>query len=391
MEGRADPLNVALAHHWLTAMRGGEKVLSVLAEMFDQAPIYTLIAQPERLDAVLSSRHIKTSWLQRFIWIPGVQRKALPVLSMAARSLDATAHDVVICSDAATTKGLRTRPDALKLCYCHSPMRYVWDLYDDYYARAGLAGKVGLRLFAKPLRKQDRANADTVTAFIGNSRLVADRIKRNYGRNSVVIYPPVDIHYPPAEVPAEDFYLVVGEHVPYKRNDLAIEACNKLGRRLVVIGAGPLLEEMKHRAGPTVQVLGWQGDEVVRDHFMRCRALLFCGLEDFGIVPVEAQAAGRPVIAFGQGGALETVAADRSGVFFTEQTVDSLAEAILRFEASTTLWPAREIQQHTERFSTENFRRRFSRFYEWCLKHHQANGPEGVREAMETTDFRNWD
>jgi glycosyltransferase involved in cell wall biosynthesis len=367
-------------------MRGGEKVLSVLAEMFPQAPIYTLLARRDQLDAVLAGRRIETSWLQRLAWIPDLQRKALPVLTAAARSLDATRHDVVICSDAATIKDIRIRPDALKICYCYSPMRYVWDLYDDYYARAGMMGRLGLRLFADRARRNDRKSADSVTAFISISRLVADRIRRTYGRNSAIIYPPVNLEYPPQDSPPEDFYLVVGEHVNYKRNDLAIEACNHLRRPLVVIGGGPLLNEMRQRAGPTVKILGWQPDDVVRDHYHRCRALLFCGIEDFGIVPVEAQAAGRPVIALGNGGAAETVVADRSGVFFPEQTVGSVAQAIERFESSTSLWPPERIQEHTRQFSTENFCRRFRLFYDWCVDHWDAGGPARVRQAVEAID-----
>jgi glycosyltransferase involved in cell wall biosynthesis len=377
------PVSVALAHHWLVGMRGGEKVLAALAAMFPDAPLYTLLARPERLDPVLKERQICTSWLQRLRPIPDVQRKALPLLASAARSLDATQHDVVICSDAAIIKAIRTRPDALKLCYCHSPIRYVWDLYDEYYAQASPVGRLGLRLFAGAVRKADRAAADSVTAFIANGHHVAERIRRCYGRASVVIHPPVETDFPPQQEPPEDFYLVVGEHVGYKRNDLAIEACNRLGRPLVVIGAGPLLDSMRRLAGPTVKVLGWQSDEVVRDHLRRCRALLFCGQEDFGLVPVEAQAAGRPVIAYGVGGALETVVDGLSGVFFPEQTVNSVIEAIDRFELGTTLWGPQRIQQHARQFSVERFTEQFQRFYGDCLERYQTGGAAAVRAAIE--------
>ena len=360
--------SVALAHHWLVAMRGGEKVLAVLAEMFPSAPLYTLVARAERLDPALRSRQIETSWLQRLAWVPNVQRKALPVLAAAARSLDASAHDVVICSDAATIKAIRTRDDALKLCYCHSPMRYVWDLYNAYLAAASPIDRLGLKLFANRVRRADVAAAQTVTAFIANSRTVAQRIQRCYGRNSVVIHPPVDTDFPEPLPAPEDFFLVVGEHVAYKRNDLAIAACNRLGRRLVVIGAGPLLGEMRRLAGPTVEVLGWQSDEVVRDHLRRCRALLFCGEEDFGIVPVEAQAAGRPVIAYGAGGATETVIDGATGTFFHQQSPEAVADAIQRLEASNHLLTPPEIQKHARQFSKERFCHEFRRFYDWCVQ-----------------------
>ncbi len=366
-------------------MRGGEKVLRELQIMFPDAPRYTLVASGggRDLDPILLSGNLRTSWLQWLRFVPGIQRVALPFLPAAARSLDARQHDVVICSDAAIVKAIRTRPDALKICYCHSPMRYVWDLYDDYYAAAGPLGRLGLKLFAERIREADRAAAQTVTAFIANSRCVADRIQRCYRRSSIVIPPPVETEGPPNDSPPEDYYLVVGEHVHYKRNDLAIDACTRLGRPLVVIGGGPLLNEMRRCAGPTVRVLGWQDDRVVREHYRRCRALLFCGQEDFGMVPVEAQAAGRPVIAFASGGALETVVENSSGVFFQQQNVESVMDAVVRFE-KTPLWPPRRIQEHSRRFSVERFRERFLRFYAWCIDLYETGGPDRVREMIES-------
>jgi len=378
--------SVALAHHWMMSMRGGEKVLSVLAGLYPDAPIYTLVARRDQLDPVLAGRRIETSWLQRLVWIPDVQRKAMPVLFAAARSLDARSYDAVICSDAASIKALRTRPDALKLCYCHSPMRYVWHLYSQYYAGAGLLGRLGLRLFAGRIRRADRRAAGEVAAFVANSRPVANRIRRNYGRPSVVIPPPVDTDYLPNEAPAEDFYLVVGEQVGYKRNDLAVAACTRLGRPLVVIGTGPLLGEVRRVAGPSVRVLGWQADQVVREHFRRCRAVLFCGEEDFGMVPVEAQAAGRPVIAFGAGGVLDTVQEGRSGLFFHKQDPETVIDALERFESAPSLWSPRQIQDHARQFSIARFRQRFSRFWRWCLDQCRAGGARQVRDAMETID-----
>ena len=241
------PVSVALAHHWLMSMRGGERVLAVLAEMFPAAPIYTLLARRDSLDERLLARDLRRSRLQWFNWIPDLQRKALPVLPAAARSLDARAFDAVICSDAAVVKAIRARAGALKVCYCHSPMRYVWDLYEDYFRAAGPLGRVGLRLCAGRVRRADRQAAETVTVFVANSRAVADRIRRNYERGCVVIYPPVDVDFgrPPAE--AEDYYLVVGECVGYKRHDLAVEACARLRRHLVVIGTGPALSDLRRR------------------------------------------------------------------------------------------------------------------------------------------------
>jgi glycosyltransferase involved in cell wall biosynthesis len=382
----SDSLSVGLAHHWLTTMRGGEKVLAVLAGLFPEAPVYTLLARRHRLSPELAARDIRTSRLQKLAWIPELHRRAMPLFPAAVRSLDAREHDVMICSDAANIKGIRTRPGALQICYCHSPVRYVWDLYDEYLAAAGPVSRIGLRLFADRLRRDDHAAAQTVTAFVANSRCVAERIRRCYGRGSVVIPPPVETNVPPAEDGPGEFYLVVSELVSYKRNDLAIAACNQLKAPLVVIGAGPLLDAMRRMAGPTVRILGWQPDEVVCDHMRRCRALLFCGLEDFGMVPVEVQAVGRPVIAYGRGGALETVLADRTGFFFERQDVASVMDAIRRFEANQSLWPAARIREHAQQFSVDAFRTRFTSFYKWALELWQSGGPERLRAAMESME-----
>jgi glycosyltransferase involved in cell wall biosynthesis len=372
---------IALAHHWLMSMRGGEKTLSAIADLFPGAPVYCLLANRDQLDERLAGREIRCSWLQRLNRIPDLQRKALPLLARAARSLDARDYDAVICSDAAIIKAIRTRPDALKLCYCHSPMRYVWDLYDEYRRRSGPLAGWGLRLFAGPVRRADRRAAETVDVFVANSRHVADRIRRHYGRDSVVIPPPVDVRFPPAEPASGEFYLALGELVSYKRAELAVEACTRLNRPLVVIGTGPLLGEIRRMAGPSVRVLGWQPDEVVRDHLRRCRALLFCGEEDFGLTPVEAMAAGRPVIAFRAGGATETVLDGRTGRFFDEPTADALSQAILQFEADGSLLSPRQIQAHAAGFSEEVFRRRFEAFCRWCLARFDAGGRDHVRRA----------
>jgi glycosyltransferase involved in cell wall biosynthesis len=381
-----DELSVALAHHWMVSMRGGEKTIAELAGLFPAAPLYTLLARTETLDPRLLDRPLHVSWLQGFARIRDLQRYALPLLPAAARSLNASAHDVVICSDAAIIKAIRTRPAAMKICYCHAPMRYVWDLYDDYYAGAGLAGRLGLRLFADRVRRADRAAADSVTLFVANSRNVAERIRRSYGRPCAVIHPPVDtdVHADNAESvqpPTESgVYLVVGELVHYKRPDLAVEACTRLGKKLVVIGTGPLLERLRESAGPSVQVLGWRDDRTVRDYMRRCRALLFCGAEDFGLVPVEVQAAGRPVIAYAAGGALETVLDGHTGMFFREQTVEDVTAAIERFEAAP-LWPADQIAQHAQQFSIARFRERFMDFYLQACSLYLQGGVDAVRDS----------
>ena len=382
-------IRVALGHHWLTGMRGGEKVLAAMAARFPDAPILTLLAKRDSFAGELAGRRLVTTLMNRFQRLGNIHQLALPWLPALFKQLDARAFDSLICSDASFAKAIRTRPDALKLCYCHSPPRYVWDLYDEYIRGNGLLRRWGLRLSASCLRRADRTAADTVTAFIANSHCVAGRIRDAYGRGSVVIHPPVDTCFARNDDPAEDFYLVAGAHVAYKRNDLAVEACNRLRRRLVVIGSGGQVARLHRIAGPTIELRGWEPDDVVRDYMRRCRALLFCGEEDFGIVPVEVQAAGRPVIAYGVGGATETVLDGKTGVLFDRQSVDGVVDAITRFEQAADLWPAEQIQRHAQSFDRSVFDRRFERFYRWCIEGFRSGGAARVRSAVEQlpTDY----
>jgi len=358
-------LRVAIAHHWFAYMRGGEKVAEAIGDLFPDAPLYALMADRRVMTPSLLRHPLRTSFLQTLTRISGSHRHWLPLFPRAAESLDATAFDLVICSDAATMKGIRTRPDAVKVCYCHSPMRYIWEQTEDYLANAPLSRRLGLKLFTRRLRRWDRAAAQTVRAFAANSRHTADRIQRCYGRTATVIHPPVRTDFPPPLPEPDDFYLVVGEQVEYKRNDLAVEACRRLRRDLVVIGDGPVLGRLRSaadEAGSTIWFLGRQPDAILHDCYRRCRALLFCGQEDFGIVPVEAMAAGRPVIAYGRGGARETVLPGETGIFFDSQDCDALVAAIERFESMESELDPVRIQQHARQFSYERFREDFAAF-----------------------------
>jgi len=375
---------VALAHHWLVTMRGGEKTLQEIAGLGGEAPIFTLLAEPDRLSDELRRHPIHSSFLQRIPVLRRRHRLLLPFMPRAAERMDLTAYDVVICSDAAVAKGMRCRPDALKICYCHSPMRYVWDLHEAYLREAGRIGGAVFSGMVDRLRRWDRQAAATISAFVANSDCVRERIRRAYDQPSTVIYPPVDLAPSSVRTAPEDFYLVVTELVGYKRTDLAVEACKRLGRRLVVIGDGPQMRRLRELAGPTIELMGYQDDPVVRDHMSRCRALLFCGEEDFGLVPVEVQSCGRPVIAYARGGACETVLDGNTGLFFQEQTPKAVVEAIERYERqSDRLWPADRIRRHAQQFDAAHFRARFTRFLRWCLEHHDRGGPTAVRRAME--------
>jgi len=356
-------MRVALAHHWMVSMRGGEKVLEQICQVLPGAPIYTLVAEPEKLSPILRGHPMHTSWLQR---IPGGVRnykKLLPLFPAAVSALSVEEPvDFVISSDASVIKGLAIPSGVPHLCYCYSPPRYLWDLQKDYAESAEAGGPLGRAVFncvAPYVREFDRRAAGRVTHFVAISEFVRQRIKTAYGREAEVIYPPVALdEFIVTEKEPEDFYLVVSQLVPYKRIDLAVEAFNRMKRRLVVIGEGSERARLEKMAGPTVTFLGPQPLPVLRDHFQRCRALIFPGVEDFGITPLEAQASGRPVIAYRMGGALETVRENSTGVFFDAQTAENLIEAAERLE-QMKFNPA-ECRGNAERFAPGHFRANFA-------------------------------
>ena len=355
---------VALVHDWLTGMRGGERCLEVFGELFPAADLYTLLHVPGSVSPAIENRRIVTSFIQRLPQAERRYRRYLPLFPAAVRAFDLRGYDLVLSSSHAVAKSVRVPAGALHVCYCFTPMRYVWDLYDDYFGpRSGLATRLLMPPVAAWLRRWDRRTAAGVDQFVAISRFVADRIRRAYGRDADVIYPPVDVsRFRVDEAPGE-FYLVVSALTPYKRVDLAVEACNRLGRRLVVVGTGPEDRRLRALAGPTVELLGWRDDAQTAELYARCRALLFPPLEDFGITPLEAMAAGRPVIAFGEGGARETVVPPGegeppTGLFFARQTVEDLVDAIRRFEASAHQFEPKALRRRAEAFDRPLFRER---------------------------------
>ena len=359
-------MRVALVHDWLTGMRGGERCLEVFCELFPDADLYTLLHVRGSVSPAIEGRRIITSFVQRLPDAERRYRSYLPLFPAAIRRFDLSGYDLILSSSHAVAKGVRVPPGALHVCYCFTPMRYVWDLYDDYFgARAGPLTRLLMPGVAAALRRWDRRTAAGVHHFVGISRFIADRIRRCYGRAADVIYPPVDVARFRIEERPEDFYLVVSALAPYKRVDLVVEAASRLGRRLVVVGTGPEEARLRARAGPTVQFLGWKDDAQVAELYARCRALLFPTLEDFGITPLEAMAAGRPVIALGQGGALETVVPPGgpeppTGLFFARQTADDLAEAVRRFESGATVFPPKTLRRHAEQFDRPIFKERMA-------------------------------
>jgi glycosyltransferase involved in cell wall biosynthesis len=366
-----------LVHDWLNGMRGGEKCLARLCERWPDAPLFTLFHDRGRVSPTIEQRPVATSLLQ---YVPGKSsfyRYLLPVMPLAAR-WKLPPCDLVISLSHCVAKAANPPPGVPHVCYCFTPMRYAWHMREAYFSRfKGPKGWIIRRLLSR-LRRWDRATAERVTHFVAISRTIQSRIRDCYGRDSKVIYPPVDTdYYCPSDARREEYYLVVSAFAPYKRIDLAVEACSRLGRQLVVIGTGQDDGHLRSKAGKHVTFLGWQSDESIREHFRRCRALLFPGEEDFGIVPVESQACGTPVIAFGRGGAAETVVPldlsdGPTGVFFHEQTVDALVDAILQFETRSGEFDPAAVRRQAVQFHPRRFDDEFERFLDSILGTHST-------------------
>ncbi|MFC3834244.1 glycosyltransferase [Deinococcus rufus] len=356
-------MSTAYIQDWLAGgFVGSEKVL---AEMLAtrSGPIYTLVHRPQDfVGTPLEGAEVHTSAIQR--WPGGVShyRTYLPFMPYQIEQFDLTAYDTIVSSSHAVAKGVLVGAGQLHLSYVHSPMRYAWDLYQQYLREADLTRGVKATLAKVALhyiRVWDQSTANRVDVFLANSEYVARRVWRTYRRPARVLYPPVDVARFDHTRPREDFYLTMSRFVPYKRLDLIVETFTRLRLPLVVIGNGPDFDKVRALAGPTVQLLGRQDDAVVADHMSRCRAFVFAADEDFGIVPVEAQAAGAPVIAYGKGGSLETVRPGVTGVFFGQQTTQSLERAIGVFEGQARDFDAAVIRRHAETFRPERFREAF--------------------------------
>ena len=379
-------LRVALVHDWLTGLRGGEKCLERLCLLFPQATIHTLIHSPGKVGPIIGRMLIKTSPLQRLPRVEKYYRHLLPLMPWAVSRLDVGQVDLVISLSHCVAKAVKVPPGVPHITYCFTPMRYAWDGRAAYLEKWPV-GSLKRRLIETILNRLARWDARTaagVTHFVAISRTIQDRIKHNYARPSVIIAPPVDTDYyqPDPTVTRDDFYLAASALVPYKLIDQAVAACNRLGKKLVVIGSGPELENLKKMAGPTVQVLGFQPDDVLRSHLRRCRALLFPGDEDFGILPIEALACGTPVIALGRGGVAETVD-DSVGRLYAEPTVDSLCEAILDFEQMPPNPRQPEIaRQKAEQFATEEFDKAIARLAHSAVSQSRPNEAKTTFERL---------
>jgi glycosyltransferase involved in cell wall biosynthesis len=350
-------MRVALVHDWLTGMRGGEKVLEVVCELFPGADLYTLVHVPGSVSPAIEGRRIRTSFVQHLPGIGRVYRHLLPLFPTAIELLNLDEYDLVVSTSHCAAKAV-IAPGARHLCYCFTPMRYAWDQFDAYFGpeRLGRPASAAMSVVMRHMARWDRTTAGRVDRYVAISRYVASRIRRYYNRRAVVVYPPVDtaFFHPDGRTP-EDYFLIVSALVPYKRIDMAIEAARQAGVPLTIVGEGPERARLAASAGSGVTWLGTRTDQEIRDLYRGAAAVVLPGEEDFGIVPVEAQACGRPVVALGRGGALETVLPGTTGVLVEELTVDALTEGYRAVSGMT--WNAAAIRAHAEPFSRDRFAR----------------------------------
>ncbi len=354
-------MKIALVYDWLIHIGGGERTLAALTEVIP-APIYTLVADRERLKGTpFESMDIHTSFLQGFPLVKEHYRYYLPFFTRAIESINLSEYDCILSLSHAVAKGVITHPHQLHMCYCFTPMRYAWDLSECYMQGLNPIKRVLAQPVLRKLRQWDIASLDRVDFFTGISQHVAQRIKRIYGRDAEVIYPPVDTDAIALETKKEDYFLTVSRIVPYKKIDLIVETFTEWAdKKLIVIGEGPELDNIKKKAGKNIEILGHQSDSIVSEYLRKARGFVFAGEEDFGIAPVEAQAAGTPVIAFGKGGAMETIDSEKTGIFFDEQTVPSMMQALKRFEKMQ--WDPEKIRENALRFSKDKFQKNIQMF-----------------------------
>ena len=372
-------IKIAIIHDYLNQYGGAERVLEKLHELYPEAPIYTSIYDPAAMPPDYRRWDIRTSFMQG---LPGVMRHHqmyLPFYPLAFEGFDLSEYDVVLSNSSAWSKGVITPPSTLHLSYCLTPMRWVWN-YREYVQRErmGKITRMGLPVVMNWLRLWDRTTADGVDQFATISRAVAARVGKYYRRDSVIIYPPVNTRdFQPSDA-IDDFFLVVSRLIPYKRIDIAVEAFNQLGVPLLIVGDGRDRAALQSRAKSNVHFLGMVPDKEVHHYFARCRALIFPGEEDFGITPVEAQACGRPVIAYGGGGALDTVQEGVTGTLFSPQTPEALAEAVRTFDQSA--FDTAAIRSNAARFDSASFKTELSRWVERCYDQHR--GPSALQDRV---------
>jgi glycosyltransferase involved in cell wall biosynthesis len=359
-------MKVAIIHYWLVNMRGGEKVIEALLDIYPEADIYTHVIDAENISDKINKRVAGSTFIQKLPKAKKYYQSYLPLMPYALEQLDLRQYDLIISSESGPAKGVITSPSATHICYCHSPMRYVWDMYHDYREQASFIKRLLMPVLMHRLRLWDLASSFRADYFIANSSFVKKRIFKFYRRDSTVIYPPINTADFYISDQSDGFYLMGGQLVAYKNTRLAVETFNQNGKRLIIIGVGDELSELRKIAKDNIQLLGYQSFEVIKEHYSKCKALIFPGVEDFGMVPVEAMASGRPVIALAKGGALDTVIDGETGVFFDTADVDSLNQTINKFETNYQSFSSKRIQQHAQRFDSAVFKHKMKEFINSC-------------------------
>ena len=361
-------MKIAIVHDWLTNMGGAENLIINFHEMYPEAPIYTSVYNPERIDDRLKKADIRTSFIQKKKKKIENHKKYYPLMPLAFENLNLNEYDVILSSSTCCAKGIIPNPDALHICYCNTPMRYAWEKRGDYVKNTGKLKRKLIGLLTHYMRIWDVTSSSRVDYFIANSTAVQRRIKQYYRRDSVVINPAVRCSLFNISDIDKDYYLVVSRLVTYKRVDLAVQACKELNKKLIIIGDGPEKENLQKIAGDSenIKFLGRLDDNEVKKYMAECKALLFPGTEDFGITPVEAMACGRPVIAFKRGGTLDTVIDERTGIFFEKQTADDMKNAILKSEKIT--FNKQDIRNHALKFDESKFKKKIADFIEEKMK-----------------------
>lgn len=355
-------MKLAIVHDWLTSMAGSERLVLNFREIYPDAPIYTSVYNEDKLDEELKNIDVRTSFIQNMRSAKTNHQKYFPFMPMAFESFDLNEYDIVLSSSTSCAKGVITNPRTMHICYCNSPMRYAWEFYYEYVEDMGKIKRKLVKYLMNYMRVWDLAAANRVDYFIANSENVARRIWKHYKREAVVIHPSVRWNMFSISEIDEPYFLILSRLVKYKRIDLAVKAFNELGLPLVIIGDGEERESLQQMAKSNIKFLGRQPDEAIKDYYAKCRGFIFPGEEDFGITPLEAMASGRPVIAFGKGGALETVVENKTGLFFKEQTMDSLVEAVKKFE--TISFDKNEIRAHAYKWDEMFFKEKIQKFIE---------------------------
>lgn len=354
-------LRVAIVHYWLVGMRGGERVVERLLRLYPGADIFTHVYDPDAVSGLIRSHTVRTTFIQK---LPGATKhyqKYLPLMPMALEELDLRGYDLVISSESGPAKGVIASPDAFHLCYCHSPMRYLWDHYHPYREKAGRLSNLAMPWTFHRLRQWDALSAQRPDQIVANSSFIARRIRKAWGRDSEVIHPPVDVDLYAKSGNPGGRYLWVGQMTPYKRADLVVEAFTRLGLPLLMVGTGELAAQVAQRAGPNITIVERLDFDALRRAYAECRALIFPPEEDFGIVPVEGNAAGRPVIAYGRGGIVDSIVDGETGLFFHEQSVEALIDAVERFERWLPHFDPAAAQANARRFAPDVFDAKITR------------------------------